>query len=95
MSDKSSTKTTTTTNSLSPENVWAKYSKKIIYIGAAVILIIAGWFAYQELVKKPNELNASEAIFHAESIFDKMASDHFNKDSSTLVLNGGDLNGEE
>ena len=94
MSDKSSTKTTPVSNtSFSPENVWAKYSKQIIYIGAAVIILVSGWFTYQELVKKPKELEANDAIFHAETLFDKMANDHFNKDSSTLVLNGGDLNG--
>ncbi len=94
MSDKPAIHTTpATTTSLSAENVWAKYSKQIMYIGGAIILIVAGWFAYQELVKKPKELEANDAIFHAETLFDKMANDHFNKDSSTLVLNGGDLNG--
>lgn len=80
-------------NSLSPENIWAHYRKQIIYVGAAILLILAGYFAYQELIKNPKEQEASEAIFQAESLFDKMAADHFSKDSSILVLNGGDLNG--
>ena len=94
MSVNSSTKTTQVSNTnFSAENLWEKYSKQIIFIGGAIILLVAGWFAYSEMIKKPKELEANDAIFHAESLFDKMANDHFNKDSSTLVLNGGNLNG--
>ncbi len=58
-------------------------------MGSVIILLIAGWYGYQEFIKKPNERKANEAIFAAESLFDKMASSSgFNKDSSIIVLNG-------
>ena len=43
----------------------------------------------------PKEKKASEAIFPAENLFDKMASASFNKDSVSLVLNGGNNNGTQ
>jgi tetratricopeptide (TPR) repeat protein len=72
---------------------WATYSRPIIYVGTAVILIIAGWFGYQQFIKLPKEKNANEAIFPAENLFDKMAGTGFNKDSVNIVLNGGNLEG--
>jgi tetratricopeptide (TPR) repeat protein len=69
---------------------WAKFSKPIIYVGSAIILLIGGWYAYTNFVKKPNELKASDAIFSAEKLFGKMAAvSSFAKDSVNTVLNGG------
>lgn len=70
---------------------WAKFSKPIIYIGSAIILLIGGWFAYNNFYKQPKETKAEEALFQAEQLFDKMAEKGFNKDSINLVLNGGTL----
>jgi tetratricopeptide (TPR) repeat protein len=68
---------------------WEKNSRPIIIAGSVIILLIAGWYGYQEFIKKPKEKKANEAIFAAESLFDKMASQAgFNKDSSIIVLNG-------
>lgn len=79
----------TTTTHHRPEGFWETYSKAIIVGGLVVIGLIAGWYAYQEFVKKPNEQKGNEMIFAAESLFDKMASvTGFNKDSSIFVLNG-------
>lgn len=69
---------------------WAKFSKPIIYIGSAIILVVGGWLGYKNLVKLPNEQKAADIIFPAEQLFDKMATQAgFNKDSINLVLNGG------
>ena len=68
---------------------WAKFSKPIIYVGTAVILVVGGWLAYKNFVAKPNEEKAAELIFPAEKLFGKMAQQGFNKDSINLVLNGG------
>ncbi len=68
---------------------WDKFSKPIIYIGSAVILIGGGWLAYNKFVKEPNEEKAAEAIYPAEKLFSKMTQTGFNKDSVNLVLNGG------
>ncbi len=71
------------------QDFWAKFSKPIIYVGSAVIILIGGWFGYKNFVKAPKEAKASEAIFPAEQLFDKMAQAGFTKDSVNLVLNGG------
>jgi tetratricopeptide (TPR) repeat protein len=69
---------------------WAKFSKPIIYVGSAIILLVGGWYAYGYFVKGPNELKASELIFPAEKLFGKMAGvSSYTKDSVALVLNGG------
>lgn len=74
---------------------WENYSRPIIYLGSAIILIIAGWFGYKYFIKIPKERKGNAAIFMAESLFDKMAGTGFNKDSSVIVLNGGDLEGNK
>ncbi len=68
---------------------WARFSKPIIYVGSAIILLAGGWLAYKNLVLAPNEIKSAEQIFPAEALFDKMAQTGFNKDSIALVLNGG------
>ncbi len=68
---------------------WAQFSKPIVYVGSAIILLAAGWLAYKNLVKIPNEAKSAEQIFPAEQLFDKMTQTGFNKDSIALVLNGG------
>lgn len=71
------------------KDFWAKFSKPIIYVGSALILVIGGWLGYKNFVKEPNEAKAAEMIFPAESVFDKMTQAGFSKDSINLVLNGG------
>ncbi len=68
---------------------WAKFSKPIIYVGGAFILIISGWIGYKYLVLAPKEAKSADVIYPAEQLFDKMAQSGFNKDSINLVLNGG------
>lgn len=72
---------------------WDKFSKPIIYIGLAIIVIIGSWYAYRNFIVIPKEKKASELIFPAETLFDKMASGNFSKDTVNLVLNGGNSNG--
>lgn len=98
MADKN---TTTTTTAEQPDVIirakgfWDKFSKPIIYIGSAFILLVGGWYAYKNFIVLPKEKKANEMIFSAESLFDKMASTSFNKDSVNLVLNGGNDNGTQ
>ena len=68
---------------------WAKFSKPIIYVGSALILIVGGWIGYKYLVLAPKEIKSADVIFPAEQLFDKMTQTGFNKDSINLVLNGG------
>jgi len=60
--------------------IWEKYSKKIIYVSVAVIVIVGGYLGYKYLIQAPKELKASEELFAAES--------NFRKDSFNLALNG-------
>ncbi|CAN5869906.1 hypothetical protein BH11BAC4_BH11BAC4_26040 [soil metagenome] len=96
MADKNTTTTTTTEQPdvvIRARGFWDKYSKPIIYIGSAIILAIGGWYAYQNFYVAPKEKKASELIFPAENLFDKMGNTGFNKDSVNTVLNGGSLEG--
>lgn len=71
------------------KDFWSRFSKPIIYVGGALILIIGGWLGYKNLVKIPNENKAADMIFPAEQLFSKMVQSGFGKDSINLVLNGG------
>lgn len=95
MAEKNITTTTTEATDVvtRAKGFWDKFSKPIIYAGSAFILLFGGWYAYKNFIVLPKEKKASEAIFHAENLFDKMASGSFNKDSVSLVLNGGNHNG--
>lgn len=90
MAEKKITTTTTTdAHHVNRTGFWEANSKWIIIAGSLIILLIGGWYAYQEFIKKPNEKKANEAIFAAETLFDKMASTAgFSNDSSIIVLNG-------
>ncbi|MEO7766536.1 MAG: tetratricopeptide repeat protein [Ferruginibacter sp.] len=68
---------------------WAKFSKPIIYVGSALILVIGAWIGYKYLVLAPKEAKSADVIFPSEQLFDKMTQVGFNKDSINLVLNGG------
>ena len=97
MADKKVTVTTedniTTETYTVQKNFWETYSKAIIYTGSALILLLGAYFGYQKLIKEPRELDAASLIFPAESLFDKMSQTGFNKDSVSIVLNGGVING--
>ncbi len=74
---------------------WENYSKQIVYIGSAIIILIAAWYIYKNFVVAPKETKASELIFPAENLFGKMASGSFSKDSVNITLNGGELDGKK
>jgi tetratricopeptide (TPR) repeat protein len=59
---------------------WEKYSKLIIYGGGALILILGGYYAFENFYKAPREIKAADAIFQAQR--------YFEKDSLNLALNG-------
>jgi len=90
------TATAVETDSLAAaKGFWDKYSRPIIYVGGSLIVLLVGYLSYKEFVVAPKELKASEQIFGAENIFDKMAATGFNKDSVNLVINGGELEGKK
>jgi predicted negative regulator of RcsB-dependent stress response len=63
---------------------WAANGKKILIALGILLALIIGWIAYKNLVSKPNEERASEAIFRAQ--------DYFAQDSIRLALNGDNIN---
>jgi len=68
---------------------WDRFSKPIIYVSTALILILGSWWAYNNFYKIPRQEKAEEMIFPAERLFDGMAKTAgYNKDSVNLVLNG-------
>jgi TolA-binding protein len=74
---------------------WDRYSKPIIYVGSAIILLIGAWYGYKKFIVEPKEREANELVFAAENLFDKMASVGFNKDTVNIVINGGELDGQK
>ncbi|RYY71457.1 MAG: tetratricopeptide repeat protein [Chitinophagaceae bacterium] len=73
---------------------WDKFSKPIIYVGSAIIILIGAWYGYKKFIVEPKEREGNEMIFAAESIFDKMSTTGFNKDSVNIVINGGNVEGQ-
>ena len=59
---------------------WEKNSRNILIAGAAIILLVGGYFGYKYLYQAPAETKAQEEIFVAE--------ENFRKDSISLALNG-------
>jgi tetratricopeptide (TPR) repeat protein len=62
------------------KDFWAKYSKPVTIICAAIILVFGGWYIYQNYFKGPKETKAAEAMFKAE--------EYYRIDSVNQALNG-------
>lgn len=48
---------------------WAKFSKPIIYLGSAIILVGGGWLIYKYAVKIPAENKANEIVYVTQKYF--------------------------
>lgn len=59
---------------------WEKFSRPIIYGGIFLIVVLGGYYAYENFYKAPREEKAADAIFYAQR--------YFEKDSLNLALNG-------
>src|ERR1700761_2035928 len=66
------------------QNVWERYGKQASYVLLAIIVIVAGFFAYRNMISEPNEKKATEAMFRAEQ--------YYRLDSARLALNGDNIN---
>jgi tetratricopeptide (TPR) repeat protein len=68
---------------------WDKFSKPIMMVGSAIIVLAGGWIIYNKFFKEPKIQNAEKQVFAAEKLFDVMSNTAgFNKDSVNLVLKG-------
>jgi len=66
------------------QGFWAKFQKQIITVFTAIVVIVAGWLAYQNFIVKPKAEKAQDIIFQAQQ--------YFQQDSLKLALNGDGVN---
>ena len=66
------------------QNAWDRYGKQASYVLLAIVVVVAGFLAYRNLVSEPNEKKATEAMFRAEQ--------YYRLDSARLALNGDNIN---
>jgi tetratricopeptide (TPR) repeat protein len=59
---------------------WEKYSRTIVMVSGAIIILAGGYLSYVNFYKNPNEEKAREELFRAEM--------NFRKDSLSLALKG-------
>ena len=71
---------------------WANYSKPIIYISSAIILLAGGWLAYKYMVKLPKEEKANDSVFVVQKYFADFS--NAQKDSTKTTLANVVLNGD-
>jgi len=71
---------------------WSKYSKPIIYVGAAIILIGGGWLLYKYLIKLPKEEKGNEVIFVTQKYFSDFS--NATVDSVKITLAKRCINGD-
>ncbi|MES1222779.1 MAG: tetratricopeptide repeat protein [Bacteroidota bacterium] len=69
---------------LKAKNFWDSYSKPIMIVCSAIIILVGGYFVYQKFFKEPKEAKALDAIFRAE--------EYYRSDSVNLALNGDGQN---
>ena len=62
------------------KDFWTRNSKPILIVGTALVLLVGGYWGYKNLVQKPKEEKAADALFKAE--------DYYRKDSVNAALNG-------
>ena len=66
------------------QTAWERYGKQFSYVLLAVLVIVAGFLGYKNMVSEPNEKKATEAMFRAE--------EYYRQDSARLALNGDNIN---
>src|SRR5688500_12209247 len=74
------TKPARTNTGARTEQFWQKNSKILVYALLGVILLVGGYFVYQNYVVAPKEQKAADAMWKAE--------DYYRQDSASLALNG-------
>ncbi len=62
------------------KDFWTKYSKPLTIACSLIIVVIGGWYIYNNYFKKPKEEKATDAMFKAE--------EYYRMDSVSLALNG-------
>jgi tetratricopeptide (TPR) repeat protein len=74
---------------------WAKFSKPIIYAGAAIILLGGGWLIYKYMVKLPKEEKADQVVYMTQQYFSNFSNapaDSIKTSLAQRCLNGDGTN---
>lgn len=66
------------------QQFWQKKQKAILTVLAVIVIVIGGYFAYNEFIVTPNNEKAAELIYKAQQ--------YFAEDSSRKVLDGDGVN---
>ena len=66
------------------KDFWERYNKPLMIASVAIIVLVGGWYIYQNYFVKPKETKAAEVMFKAE--------DYYRQDSVLLALNGDGQN---
>ena len=66
------------------KDFWSKNGKLLMIASTIVIVLVGGFYVYQNFFKKPNEVKAADVLWKAE--------EYFRMDSVNLALNGDGQN---
>lgn len=72
---------------------WLNYSKPIMYIGSAIIIILVGWLVYKYMFKVPKEERANDAVFVTQKYFTDFTNAP-GSDSAKALIAAKVLNGD-
>ena len=72
---------------------WMNNSKMVIYLGSAVIIVLAGWLIYKNMFKLPKEERANDEVFVTQKYFSDFTNSP-GSDSSKALLAAKVLNGD-
>ena len=73
---------------------WENYSKPVMYVGSAIIILLAGWSIYKYMFKVPKEEKANDIVFVTQKYFAEFsnATDSNKIQLATICLNGDGTN---
>ena len=71
---------------------WDKYSKQIIYVSAAVIILGGGYFVYKYMIVAPKNEKANDSVYQLQAVYEDMV--NAQTDSSRTALADKVLNGD-
>lgn len=71
---------------------WEKYSKQIIYVSAAVIVLGASYFIYKYMFAEPQNSKANDAVYQLQAVYEQMV--NAQTDSARTALADKVLNGD-
>src|SRR5438093_224839 len=66
------------------KDFWSRYSRPVLLISVAIIVLCGAYLAYKYLIKQPQEEKAVETMFKAE--------EYYRMDSLKMALNGDGIN---